>query len=83
MKYYLTNARIVLADEIVEDGSVLIEDGTIAAINPESGNNTAAVNLEGKILKNRKLEKFSGSKTIKVIGKKKKVVKLTKRNRRK
>ena len=34
-KLYLTGARVVLADTVLDDGAVLIEDGIIAAINPE------------------------------------------------
>ncbi|MFT7371437.1 MAG: alpha-D-ribose 1-methylphosphonate 5-triphosphate diphosphatase [Oleiphilaceae bacterium] len=50
MKTYLTHARIVLADTIIEDGSLLIEDGIIKAINPESVHNAKTIDLEGKIL---------------------------------
>jgi alpha-D-ribose 1-methylphosphonate 5-triphosphate diphosphatase len=47
---YLTNARIVLADSIIEDGSLLVEEGKITAINPEAVNNTSTINLRGKTL---------------------------------
>jgi alpha-D-ribose 1-methylphosphonate 5-triphosphate diphosphatase len=47
---YLTHARIVLNDEIIEDGSLLIEDGNIAAINPEVVNGVNTINLEGRTL---------------------------------
>lgn len=47
---YITNARIVLADEILDDGSLLIEDGVISAINPESVSNAKNINLNEKLL---------------------------------
>lgn len=51
MKTYITNARVVLADSIIEEGAVLIEDGNIAAINPEIvKEDTKVIDLEGKIL---------------------------------
>ncbi len=50
MKSYFTHARVVVGDEIIEDGSVLIEDGIIRAINPESGNGADECDLKGKVL---------------------------------
>ena len=50
MKTCLTHARIVLADSIIEDGSVLIEDGKIVAINPESVSDAKEVDLKNKFL---------------------------------
>ena len=50
MKIYLTHARVVLADECIEDGAVLIENGRIAAINPESVNNAETFDLQQQIL---------------------------------
>jgi len=50
MKTYLTHACIVLADTIIEDGAVLIEDGKITAINPEYVSNTKTLDLAGKTL---------------------------------
>lgn len=50
MKTCLTHARIVLADAIIEDGSVLIEDGHITAINPESVQAAETIDLQGKLL---------------------------------
>jgi alpha-D-ribose 1-methylphosphonate 5-triphosphate diphosphatase len=47
---YLTGARIVLRNGVLEDAALLIEDGVIAAINPESGNGAQAINLRGKTL---------------------------------
>lgn len=49
-KLYLTGARVVLRDAVVEDGAVLIEDGMIAAINPASANGAPAIDLAGKTL---------------------------------
>ena len=49
-KLYLTGARVVLADTVLEDGAVLIEDGIIAAINPESAAGAETFNLAGKTL---------------------------------
>lgn len=50
MKTYLTRARIVLSDTIVEDGSILIEDGRIAAINPEPVNDAQIIDLKHQTL---------------------------------
>ena len=47
---YLTGARVVLPDVVLEDAAVLIEDGVIAAINPESGRGAQTVDLSGKTL---------------------------------
>ncbi|MHB1174594.1 MAG: alpha-D-ribose 1-methylphosphonate 5-triphosphate diphosphatase [Sulfuriferula sp.] len=47
---YLTGARVVLPDAVLEDAAVLIEDGVIAAINPESGHGAPVVDLSGKTL---------------------------------
>lgn len=47
---YLTGARVVLRDAVLEDATVLIEDGVIAAINPESGKDAQTVDLRGKTL---------------------------------
>ena len=49
-KFYLTGARVVLADSVIDDGCVLIEDDTIAAINPDSGNGAHSIDLRGKTL---------------------------------
>lgn len=48
MKTYLTNARIVLFDEVLENASLLIEDGAIAAINPEVTHKAKVIDLTGK-----------------------------------
>ena len=50
MKTYLTHARVVLRDSIIEDASILIEDGHIVAINPEMVNGAETINLTGKTL---------------------------------
>ncbi len=47
---YLTGARVVLADAVIDDGAVLIEDGVIAAINPESGGGAQTLDLRGMTL---------------------------------
>ena len=49
-KLYLTGARIVLPDAVIEDGAVLIEGDTIAAINPDTVNGAQTINLSGKTL---------------------------------
>lgn len=48
--FYLTGARMVLPHAVIEDGAVLIEDGIIAAINPESANGARATDLKGQTL---------------------------------
>ncbi len=50
MKTCLTHANIVLIDKIIEDASLLIEDGIITAINPETVKDANIINLEGKTL---------------------------------
>jgi alpha-D-ribose 1-methylphosphonate 5-triphosphate diphosphatase len=49
-KLYLTGARVVLPNDVLEDAAVLIEDGVIAAINPESGNGAEVIDLKGQTL---------------------------------
>jgi len=49
-KQYLTNARIVLADQVIEDGSLLLEDDMIAAICPDGHNGAAPLDLQGGTL---------------------------------
>ena len=49
-KLYLTGARVVLRDAVLENAAVLIEDGTIAAINPKSGRGAKTIDLRGKTL---------------------------------
>lgn len=52
MKTYLTNARIVLIDSILDNASLLIDDGIIVAINPDrdSITDTEVIDLKGKLL---------------------------------
>lgn len=50
MKYQITNARLVLADQVVEHASLLIEDGRIAAINPSDANAEQKVDLGNRYL---------------------------------
>lgn len=50
MKTYLTNARIILKDSIIENGSVLISKGQIFAINPDSVEADEIIDLKGKTL---------------------------------
>ncbi len=50
MKTYLINAQLVLADEILDNAALLIEDSVIAAINPEITSNIPTVDLQGQIL---------------------------------
>lgn len=47
---YLTGARVVLANAVLDDASVLIEDGIIAAINPASGHGLPSIDLRGRML---------------------------------
>jgi len=49
-RLYLTGARVVLADRVLDDAAVLIEDGVIAAIDPVSGHGAHAVDLRGRML---------------------------------
>lgn len=49
-RLYLTGSRIVLPDEVLPEAAVLVEDGIIAAIDPETGKNTHAIDLRGKTL---------------------------------
>ncbi|SRR5579883_493018 len=50
MKTYLTNAQIILLDEVIENASLLIENEKIAAINPVVDYNAKVINLNGKTL---------------------------------
>lgn len=50
MNTYLTNARLVLADEVVDNAALLIEDGMIAAIDPETAGAGTVVDLKGQTL---------------------------------
>ncbi len=50
MKTYLTHARVITTNAVVDDAAVLIEDGHIVAINPESTNNVESISLNGQYL---------------------------------
>lgn len=47
---YLTGARVVLPDETLDDGAVLIEDGVITAVNPTSSGAAHEVDLAERLL---------------------------------
>lgn len=49
-KIYLTHAQVVLENEVLNDASVLIEDGMITAINPQQVSGAEEVNLRGQTL---------------------------------
>ena len=49
-KIYLTHANVVLENETLHDASVLIENGMIAAINPQQVSDAEEVNLHGQTL---------------------------------
>ena len=50
MKTYLTGAQVVLPHGVLDDVAILLEDGVIAAIDPESGGDAKEVDLKGKTL---------------------------------
>ena len=47
---YLTHARVVLPDRVLEDGAVLIEDGVIAAVAPDGARAARELDLRGLTL---------------------------------
>lgn len=47
---YLTGARVVLPNEVLKDAAILIENGVILAINPESVKTAKTYDLRGKTL---------------------------------
>ena len=47
---YLTHARVVLEDRVLEDSAVLIEDGRIAAIEPAGARPAREIALRGQTL---------------------------------
>ena len=49
-RLYLTGARVVLPNDVLEDAAVLLDNGVIAAINPESGHGAQTLDLKGKTL---------------------------------
>lgn len=50
MRTCLTHARLVLTNEVLDDAALLIEDGVIEAINPDSTEADEIINLGGKLL---------------------------------
>ncbi|MEC5397534.1 alpha-D-ribose 1-methylphosphonate 5-triphosphate diphosphatase [Uliginosibacterium sp. H1] len=50
MKQYFYNARVVLPDQVLDRAAVLVEDGIIRAISPESGGDAQPVDLRGQWL---------------------------------
>lgn len=48
--YYLTGAQVVLENETLQDAAVLIADGKIVAINPDSSSGAQEIDLRGQIL---------------------------------
>ncbi|PKM13001.1 MAG: alpha-D-ribose 1-methylphosphonate 5-triphosphate diphosphatase [Gammaproteobacteria bacterium HGW-Gammaproteobacteria-3] len=50
MHYHITNARLVLADQVLEQASLLIEDGRIAAINPSDVSAAQTIDLGNRYL---------------------------------
>ncbi len=49
-RHYLTGARVVLRDETLAEASVLIEDGVIAAIDPDGARGARTIDLAGRTL---------------------------------
>ncbi|GAB1575460.1 alpha-D-ribose 1-methylphosphonate 5-triphosphate diphosphatase [Bordetella petrii] len=47
---YLTHARVVLPDAVLSDAALLIENGVIAAIEPDGAHGAAEIDLEGQTL---------------------------------
>lgn len=50
MKTCLTHARVVLPDDILNDVALIIEDGIISAIDPQSTAADEIIDLDGKLL---------------------------------
>lgn len=50
MKTLITRARIVLKDRVIDDASLLINEGVIEAINPDQADANQVVDLQGKVL---------------------------------
>lgn len=50
MKTCLTHARVVMPDDVLHDTCVLIDDGVISAIDPESSAGYEVIDLQGKWL---------------------------------
>ncbi|MDP2391958.1 MAG: alpha-D-ribose 1-methylphosphonate 5-triphosphate diphosphatase [Methylococcaceae bacterium] len=50
MQYHITNARLVLADQVMDQASLLIEDGQITAINPSAVKAAQSIDLGNRYL---------------------------------
>lgn len=50
MATYLTHATIILSEQVIDDGSLLIEDGAIVAINPVHAGAHQEIDLHGAFL---------------------------------
>lgn len=50
MHYHITNARLILADQVLEQASLLIEDGQITAINPSTVKAAQSIDLGNRYL---------------------------------
>ena len=50
MKTYITRAQLVTQETVIKDASLLIEDGYITAIDPESTSGVRSFDLDGKLL---------------------------------
>jgi len=50
MQYHITNARLVLADQVMDQASLLIEDGQITAINPSAVEAEHSIDLGNRYL---------------------------------
>ena len=49
-RFLLTHARVVFANEVRDDVAILIDNGIIAAIDPQAAGNTRALDLSGHLL---------------------------------
>lgn len=49
-RHHLVNATVVLEDAVLRRSSVLVEDGVVAAVEPESGGGAETVDLGGQFL---------------------------------
>lgn len=47
MKTYVTNARVVLRDQTIDDAAVLFEDGVVVAVSPERADADEVISLDG------------------------------------
>lgn len=50
MSTYLTHATLITPDTVIKDGSLLIEDGYIVALNPESAPHADVIDIAGRYL---------------------------------